>query len=147
MSYQRNFNRSNLDLSFLTGYYRDPQKTVIREDLLDKRAHELAKGFAQGGNEYGKKVSSSQLRNFFSDVRSLEAKIESGNFEAFRPHIKMLKAKVAYALDRGKVSDAFKNFISKCVDLIEDEKDFKAFVLFFEAIVGYFYGEGGGRNQ
>lgn len=136
-----------MDLSFLTGYYRDPAKTVVREDLLDQRAHELAKGFARGGNEYGKKVSSSQLRNFFNDVRSLEARIESGNFEVFRPHIKMLKAKVAYAQDRGKVSKAFEHLISKCVDLIEDDRDFKAFVLFFEAIVGYFYGEGGANNQ
>lgn len=137
---------SPIDLSFLTGYYSDPEKTKIKEDLLDTKAYYLGSRFARGDGR-SKRVTSSQLRNFFNDVRSLEAKISSGNFEVYRPHIKMLKAKVAYARDRGKVSKDFESLISKCVDLIEDEKDFNAFVLFFEAIVGYFYGEGGGRNQ
>ncbi len=154
--HQRDFNRGRdsnrtVDLSFLTSYYSDQGKTKIREDLIDEKARYLGRGFAKGGiqanNDFGKRVSSSQLRNFFNEVRSLEAKIGSGEFEMYRPHIKMLKAKVAYARDRGKVSKAFDDLISKCVDLIEDKKDFEAFVLFFEAIVGYFYGEGGGKNQ
>lgn len=158
LAYRENYRRGgydsspSLDLSFLEkGFFQDAEKTIIREELLDAKALFLGKGFAKGGTtdqgNFGKKVSSSQLRNFFNDVRSLEAKITPENFEIYRPQIKMLKAKVSYARGRDKVSEAFENLISKCVDLIKDEKDFRAFILFFEAIVGFFYGEGGGKNQ
>jgi CRISPR-associated protein Csm2 len=138
---------SNIDLSFLTSFFEDSKKEIIRKDLLDKKAYELGKRFAKRKREGGDELSSSQLRNFFNDVRSLEAKVRAEDFPKVMPHIKMLKAKVAYAEGRGKVPTSFKALISKCVDLIEDKKDFEGFVKFFEAIVGFFYGEGGGKNR
>ena len=151
MNYNRNVSKgrshnrrgdSKVDFSFLTGFFEDSEKERLRRDLLDEKAHELGKYFAKKD-----RISSSQLRNFFNDVRSLEARVKVEDFQKVLPHIKMLKAKVAYAQGRNLVPFSFKKLISQCVDLIEDERDFGGFVKFFEAIVGFFYGEGGGRNR
>jgi CRISPR/Cas system CSM-associated protein Csm2 small subunit len=43
-----------------------------------------------------------------------------------------------------KVPDEFRTYIETMVDSVgESEANFEAFVLCFEAVVGYFYGEGG----
>ena len=68
-------------------------------------------------------------------------------FIMIRPLIKMLKSKVAYACpitgkDR-KIPEEFRKYIEEMVDNIKDWKDFKAFALCFEAVVGFFYGQGG----
>ena len=62
----------------------------------------------------------------------------------------MLKAKVAYACperpERGggqKVPGTFKNFINDCVNSVKTKDDFDDFVLFFEAVVAFFYGKVG----
>jgi len=137
------------DLSFLDkGFFEDSEKKIIRSELIEKYAHDLGKQYAKGETSNGKALTPSQLRNFFNDVRSLEAKVKAeSDFSQLIPHIKMLKAKVAYAFGRGNVPREFKELISKCVSKIESKEDFQAFVKFFEAIVGYFYGEGGGRNR
>jgi CRISPR type III-A-associated protein Csm2 len=58
----------------------------------------------------------------------------------------MLKAKVNYQRGRkteGKrlVTDGFVNFISECVDHVNSKDDLKAFAKYFEAVVGYYFGE------
>ncbi len=148
-----------LDLSFLDkGYY---EGDILRPELLDKQAKSLGERFAQEKEQSQtskKKVglSKGQIRRFFGDVRELETRIErdaqgENIFESDQPQeldkhralIGMLKSKAAYAAGRETVSRAFESFIVKSVDQIKTPKDFRAFVLFFEAIVGYYYGAGG----
>lgn len=147
-------------LAFLnSGFYED---NLLRFDLLDKHAKDLGEGFAHQEEQRGRKrikVSSGQIRRFFGDVRELEGRIsrerDSEIFKSSDPKqiapylalIKLLKSKAAYADGRDTVTSAFRNFIAQSVDKIETPRDFRAFVLFFEAIVGYFYGAGGERNR
>jgi len=117
---------------------------VIREELLTSKAQEWARSFLR----VRPPLHSAQLRRFYHDVKSLEAKVTSGDkFIKNRPLIKMLKSKVAYACPKTysgrKVPWEFREFIEECVDEIDQLKDFQAFALVFEAVVGYFYGEGG----
>lgn len=117
---------------------------VIREDLLTSKAQKWARGFLR----VRPPLHSAQLRRFYHDVKSLEAKVTSEKeFTRNRPLIKMLKSKVAYACPKTysgrKVPWEFREFIEECVDEINQLKDFQAFALVFEAVVGYFYGEGG----
>ncbi len=117
---------------------------VIREELLTSKAEEWARSFIKARPP----LSSAQLRRFYHDVKSLEARITSDEkFTGNRPLIKMLKSKVAYACPRTysgrKVPWEFREFMEECVDKINEWKDFQAFALVFEAVVGYFYGEGG----
>ena len=141
------------DLSFLDkGYY---ENGALRPDLLDTHAESLGKSFAQKGN----KVNSTQMRRFYGDVKELETRIEreagadifesadASKLARYLALIRMLKSKAAYAAGRKTVSRAFESFIVKCVDQIKTPKDFRAFVLFFEAVVGYYYGAGGEENR
>ncbi len=132
-----------LDMKFLsTGYYQDPEKKKLREDIIKTEADKLGKKFS----ELKPELTSSQLRKFFNEVRSLEAQVEE-KFDEQKALVFMLKSKVAYSVGKktSKTPAEFKDFIDACIDKINDEKDFKGFVKFFEAVVGYFfyYKEGG----
>ncbi|MHB8279468.1 MAG: type III-A CRISPR-associated protein Csm2, partial [Candidatus Humimicrobiaceae bacterium] len=69
------------------------------------------------------------------------------HFKKIMPLIKMLKSKIVYASARQKNMGEFEEFIKDRIDKIKDKKDFKAFVLHFEAVVGYFYGFNSGIRR
>ena len=101
-------------------------------------------------NSYGKtdkdSIKSSQLRKFYADVKSLERtweyqKRSEAAFLGILPQIKILKAKAAYAQGRGVVPPAFTQWMNSHVDAVSTAADFKAFLLHFEAVVGFCYGE------
>ena len=132
-------------------FYEDDNKT-IKPSLLTDQARDWAKKFLhpqrpENKGEKNTPLTSAQLRKYYREVKSLEMKVKAKGFTQIKPLIKMLKSKTAYACPKTgkdrKIPEEFKDYISTCVDKIEDQKDFKAFVLFFEATVGYFYGEGG----
>ncbi len=124
------------------------EKGNIREGLLDTEASDFAKKFVKfyKNGEIDKKnsLSSSQLRRFFGEFRQLEKKVRAKDFDAVKPLIKMVKSKASYAANpkNPKIPDAFKKFLIENVDKINEEKDFKAFMLHFEAVVGFCYGLG-----
>ncbi|MEW6606111.1 MAG: type III-A CRISPR-associated protein Csm2 [bacterium] len=125
-------------------YEEKSGQAVIREELLTNRAQDWAKSFLKARPP----LHSAQLRRFYHDVKSLEAKVTTEDeFTKYRPLVKMLKSKVAYACPKTysgrKVPWEFREFIEKCVDEINSLQDFKSFTLVFEAVVGYFFGEGG----
>ena len=138
-------------------FYEDMAKKTIKESLLTGKAMSWAESFIhpKTPKENWKKndsLKSTQLRKFHIEAKSLEDRINNmedpeKQFIMIRPLIKMLKSKVAYACpingkDR-KVPEEFRKYIEEMVDNIQDLKDFKAFALCFEAVVGFFYGQGG----
>ena len=96
--------------------------------------------------EKNPQLSSAQLRRFYHDVKSLELKVKE-NFDKAKPLVGMLKSKVAYVCPKKgrerKIPLEFRKFLEEMVDSVNTEQDFSAFCLVFEAVVGYFYGEGG----
>ena len=136
------------------GYY--DQSGNIKVELLDDKALSLAESFvvrdprSQRPIGVGKKtLSSAQLRRFFSEFRQLEKKVKVMDFNKVKTLIKMFKSKASYAANPSnpKIPVSFKNFLIKNIDEINEEKDFEAFMLHFEAVVGFFYGiEGVGRG-
>lgn len=147
----------SIDWHFLEqGYFvrgPDGERTeTIRADLIDRAARDFGRFFADE-----EKPSSSQLRAFYNDAKALETKMRGSSAfitaEDFRRHeylVRMLKAKVAYVYGKetGKfVSREFNDFITRCVDAIEDEKDFEAFMRFFESTVGFYFGRTGERGE
>lgn len=140
-----------------TFYYVDEAKETIRESLLTDRAKSWAVSFINPKKPRDKwqrnpKLTSAQLRKFHIEAKTLEERIKNFDnpneeFSKLRPLVKMLKSKVAYACpttgrDR-KVPEEFRKYIEEMVGNIEDWKDFKAFALCFESVVGFFYGQGG----
>ena len=76
--------------------------------------------------------------------------LEKSNWDVVFPLVKMMKSKIVYATSEKKISRydkgvymKFKDFLISGIDSIDDEKDFFAFCKYFEAVIGYFYGNGG----
>jgi len=142
-------------------YYSDNDKEKIRPELLDKEASNKAKTFRNMSRERrvkGNDLTGTQLRKFYGEFKRLETKwnnTKSNNIEkkieefaTIKPFIKMQKSKVAYAANpmNRKIPDTFKTFLTDHINSIEDFKDFKAFMLHFEAVVGFYYGFGLSNN-
>ncbi len=124
------------------------QNNNIRSELLDQKAYDQAKKFIKylSGTNVSKgpkdSLSSAQLRRFFNEFRQLEKKVTTDGFDRVKPLIKMTKSKAAYASNPNnpKIPETFKNFLVEHVDSILTERDFEAFMLHFEAVVGFYYG-------
>lgn len=141
-----------VDWSFMeTGYHHRASSgdLVVRADLMTSHAQAFGELFAS--RDRNVQVSSSQLRAFYGDVKTLEKKIPVGDedaFERFYHQIMMLKSKASYVQGKrsgGRVSEAFRDYIHKCVEAIREEPDFRAFLKFFESTLGFYYGAGGER--
>ncbi|MCX7997487.1 MAG: type III-A CRISPR-associated protein Csm2 [Leptospiraceae bacterium] len=65
------------------------------------------------------------------------------------PLLIMVKAKIRYDVARADsgVTKGFKEYLEKCIDSVNNYKDFEAFTKFFEACVGYYYGKTANPNQ
>ena len=125
-------------------FFKDKANGKMHETLLDEDARSEMKKFVvlfekngrKMANKY-KSISPTQLRRFFNEFRSLEKKVtldDAGAFERTLPLIKMVKSKVAYS---GNSPPGFKQFLETNINAIQDEQDFKAFMLHFEAVVGF----------
>lgn len=132
-------------------WFLDEKKKTIRPELLDKDAQEEAKKWAK---EKDRKTNNpiftvSQLRKYFGEVKNLERQmmvLKKEGWDTIYPMVKMLKSKVTYDMRRdNKIPNEFKEYIYNCVDSIKEIEDFKAFLKYFEASVGFYYGEGKGR--
>ena len=134
------------------------QNGAIRAELLDKEANEQANKFVvhyfnkKNNREQvdsKKTLSSSQLRKFFNEFRQLEKKVNAEGFDKVKPLIKMVKSKASYASNpsKPKIPISFKDFLMNNVNKISTEDDFRVFMLHFEAVVGFFYGIEGVKND
>jgi len=127
--------------------------------LLDQEAQQIAESFVRV-HDRRSKLNANQLRRFYNECKNLEkrfsftrqkqtAELDSAAashaaFLQVLPLIKMLKAKVSYAANPSnpKIPKSFSDWLNSSIDNIENEKDFEAFLLSFEAVVGYCYGAG-----
>ncbi len=119
-------------------------KGLPLEQLVSDKAHQVAEELA------GKRspVTASQLRAFFHGFRALEAQIadDPKNFQRVLPRLKMMRAVAAYRYRGGgrdaKIPESFYHFLEDNVREINTIDDFKRFMLYFEAVVGFCYGKG-----
>jgi CRISPR type III-A-associated protein Csm2 len=96
--------------------------------------------FAQYLAEGREKLTTSQLRKFFGELKRIQA---IGYGDKTKVDFVMLKAKLAYAAGRaiknkrhGKISD-FKDELSKGIDVVNSKESFKNFTNIVESIVAY----------
>jgi CRISPR-associated protein Csm2 len=130
-------------------YYEDSEEKILKTGLVTEDAEREAKKLTQDTRD---KITSAQLRRFYGEFKGLERKAtdkESGiitedSFRPILPLIKMVKSKVAYASNEKnrKVPLAFKEWMEKHIQAINSARDFEAFLLHFEAVVGFCYGLG-----
>ena len=120
-------------------YYTDREKKNMDPGWVDEFAQKAVDSFFPNQKNL---LKTSQLRKFYADVKSLERQWQAkgGDNAAFisiLPMIKLLKAKSDYAQKRNVVPPNFKEWLWKHVDSVSDERDFSAFLLHFEAVVGF----------
>lgn len=129
--------------------YFDSSGKHIRAELLNEEAQKAAEQFIRlynGRADDRNSIKNSQLRRFFNEFKSLERRLDQQQgdleeaFRSIKPLVKMANAKVAYAKARKVVPDAFVDWLQRHVQAIDTARDFKAFLLHFEAVVGFCYG-------
>ncbi len=122
---------------------KDVLNTIITDEdgaeTLVKEAEKLGGDFARN------KMSTSQIRAIFSEVRQIQAmwSIDGNRKKALRRFI-LLKPKMAYRGKKTKVVKPLVEILTPAADLVIAEKDpekqdanFQRFVEFFEAILAY----------
>lgn len=129
--------------------YYDSTGKHIRSELLNEEARKAAETFIQKFNgrvDDRNSIKNSQLRKFFNEFKSLERQLDQQqgdveeSFKSVKPLVKMANAKVVYAQARKVVPQAFVDWLQRHVQTIDTARDFKAFLLHFEAVVGFCYG-------
>lgn len=89
-----------------------------------------------------KNLTSSKIRNVYGEVK----RIQMAGYEKEKTSFYLLKPKMAYALGRDKNVkglDLFKRLFDKCFDCVKDEKTYKNFCNFIEALIAYHRSFGG----
>ena len=81
-----------------------------------------------------------QLRRFYDELVMMHDKVEQNpdGFDDLLPFIKMIKAKVAYALGRGNVDYEYKTMMDKVIDGVTSREDLRQAKLFMEAFMGFY---------
>lgn len=119
-------------------FFVDEDKRKINPTLLDADAETQA-------GQLHEEIGSAQLRRFFGEVKNLSLRMQQGRAWAeLEPFIRMVKSKAMYAKGRSNspIPDEFRAFLTDNIDKVKDQRDFEAFALYFEAVVGYMYGKG-----
>lgn len=130
-------------------FYQDRQNRILKPGLFDSQARQDADG-VQG-------IQSSQFRNYFHELRTLEANYERtakmGDalvFAKLVPQLELLKAKLAYGQRKNGPLQNAGGFVSLMNRLIDagkkSPKDFEAMMQYLEAVLAYFYAKEG-QNQ
>lgn len=115
---------------------------IIDPAWVDAHAEAAARSFFTDNKS---RLAASQLRKFYGDVKALERQWQNGGgdeaaFAEVLPLVKLLKAKSSYACKCNVVPENFRKWLCDHVDSVNSARDFRVFVLHFEAVVGFSYG-------
>ncbi len=130
-------------------FYQNRESKILRPGLFD--------GDARKDADQVQGIQSSQFRNYFHELRTLEARFEreaKGNpqvaFAKLIPQLELLKAKLAYGQRKnGPLQNAggFVNLMNRLIDAGKrSPEDFEAMMQYLEAVLAYFYAKEG-QNQ
>ena len=109
----------------------DPQA-----DWFDGMAKACAEEFENGN---GRDNSVTQIRRFYDELTRWQARVNGSNceFNKYEPFIRMMNAKVAYALNRRLVNESFERWMNDCIKNTTSAKALTYFHLHFEAMLGF----------
>ena len=129
------------------GDFQAPSNEELKQIITDPGAAELLVTWADriGGALAEQRLTTSQIRSIFSEVRRIEADWGQDSGRASRNLI-LLKPKMAYRARRER-GDAVRDLVSVLEPSIDQvngkEENFQRFVEFFEAILAYHKAHGG----
>lgn len=125
----------SIDLSKIQ--FKGKTSKEIDPDLFNGIASEAAEAIADTKRELNKPT---QLRRFYDEIVMWESKagMNQDKFSEFLPFIRMINAKVAYALGRSLVDKNFVDLINHGLKQVETYQDLRYFKLFMEAFMGFY---------
>jgi CRISPR-associated protein Csm2 len=112
------------------------QLKTIKADLFDNVAQNAAAKIADNRNSN----KPTQLRRFYDEIVLWESKVsqQPDKFEEYLPFIRMINAKVAYALGRKLVDENFVKLINDGLRQVDSVDTMRNFKLFMEAFMGFY---------
>lgn len=119
------------------GYYSDSQKLKLKKEYIVKYPKDIANKLEeQGRNDANKR---SQIRKFYEYLLRVENKMNlpKNDFSSIEADFMGLVPHVTYARQRSVITDIFVQFIEKNAAAVHDEKDLRAFVKHFEAVIAF----------
>lgn len=95
-------------------------------------------------------LTTSQIRNFFGEVRRIQAKIQQGGFNSenkiafllIRPKLAYAEARVKSKQGKSRIED-FRKVMEKAHMAVKDQHSFQRFVDFLEAVLAFHKSYGG----
>ncbi|SFD80856.1 type III-A CRISPR-associated protein Csm2 [Thermophagus xiamenensis] len=123
-----------------------PFSKRFKDEWITKGVNQETVSFADELGKYLKEnnLTTSQIRNVFGEIKRIQIK----GYEQEKPSFYLLKPKMAYAASRvdgfkSKGIKAFKEVFDLAHKNVIDDKTYKNFVDFFEAILAYHKSYGG----
>lgn len=105
------------------------------ESILNGDSDKLVNNAKELGKHLGiKHMTTSQIRNIYSDVKQMHEFNESIKYE-----LNLLRPKMAYAAKRNPQTKDLQEVLDFAIPKIDNQKKFEKFKDFFEAIVAYHY--------
>jgi CRISPR type III-A-associated protein Csm2 len=129
------------------GSFLAPDGKNVNPALIESAAMEDGRVLAQQT-----KMPSYQLTRFFYEAKGIQKIFRSrGDWNEVLPMILMMKAKVAYQTGKkstqASVPAEFAGILAHGVDVAKrSPEEFRAFLAYYEALVGFFSGWGGGAQ-
>lgn len=134
---QNNPEEKSLPQGYLSGgYYEmvDGEK-VMKKDYILSYPREIAQALSVK-RDVNKQ---SQIRKFYEYSLRIQGILrrKNGDFKLVETELNRLIPHAHYAMNRGTISELFKNFIERNLKSIHNAEDLNAFIKHFEAIVAY----------
>lgn len=140
------FKKSNSNFSNISQPEPEEVKKSFKdyndETLISEIAEKVADIIHKEGSTQGKNKNS-QIRKFYDELSGIKLKIDmsqdqNAEFQNSKPIIYLLASKAAYAYGRGKIGLNLFNFLKNNILNIKSADELKRFLLYFEAILGYY---------
>ena len=119
------------------GYFLDSEQKKLRKEYITDFARKIAADLERDGGL--QKNNKTQIRKFYEYGLRIKMMLQrcDNDISWVEAPIAEYISKVAYAKNRGLVTDLYEQFIVKNVKAIETTADFYAFMKHFEAIVAF----------
>ena len=114
------------------------QQEVDISDIIENGGEPLVTAAEILGRKLARSLKTSQIRKVYGAVKKIQMSEEFNRNELI-----MLKPKLAYAAARKPEVEGLKDTLTKAINEVDDDKKFKNFVDFFEAILAYHRAFGG----
>lgn len=114
------------------------QEEVDISEIIEKGGEPLVTAAEILGRKLARSLKTSQIRKVYGAVKKIQMSEEFNRNELI-----MLKPKLAYAAARKPEVEDLKDTLTKAINEVDDDKKFKNFVDFFEAILAYHRAFGG----